>query len=317
MIHPVVQGFAPLAGQQCTVTGTGTVARVAADHLRRLGAAVRADRADRAAVGGAAAEGTGPPPAARLRAAGSTGPAGPSGAAEVLVRWADALPTELVHDETSAQAVCGLMHVHGRRHGRPRALRVDVAATAAAVLATTALLARLHADEPPGERHPALSTGVDRAALTLAAHHLAVGGSDGGPPAAAPGGPPFRSAEGTWFEIEALAAEGWAAFWAALGAPREAARDGWRSFADRFTTAVAPLPRALHAATRRHRWAQLRGRADRCGVSVCAVAAAAPGPPSDPWLLRTGPPPAPPLRPAARGRPPARPRRPVAGGRAR
>ncbi|WP_338320792.1 CoA transferase, partial [Streptomyces lonarensis] len=247
MIHPVVEGFAPLAGRPCMVSGSGTAARVAADHLRRLGASVRTDPDGAYGPDGAAGADAGTPaagdeaaaddtatPAARLRAAG------PRGSAEVLVRWADVLPAPLVHDETSAQAVCGLMHVHGRRHGRPRALRPDVAATAAGVLATTALLARLHAGAGAAGEPPA-TTGVDRAALLLTSHHLAVAGSDDGPPADAPGGPPFRSADGTWFEIEALAAESWAAFWGGLGAPQNAVRDGWRSFAERFTTAVAPL----------------------------------------------------------------------------
>ncbi|NJP68151.1 CoA transferase, partial [Streptomyces spiramenti] len=277
MIHPVVEVLTPLSGRRCAVTGTGTAARVVTDHLRRLGATVRTAPGD---PGGGAEDvgeegaGDAPAPAVRVRTAGA-GRAPGVIVPGVIVRWADALPAGTVHDETSAQAVCGLMHVHGRRHGRPRSLRPDVATTAAGVLATTALLAQLYAGGRSAGRTVS-TTGVDRAALALVAHHLAVAGSDAGPPADAPGGPPFRSADGVWFEIEALAAEGWAAFWEQLGVDRAAVRGGWRPFAERFTTAVAPLPPELHGATLRRPWAELRELAARCGVSSCPVAAAVP-----------------------------------------
>src|SRR5215218_2132502 len=90
--------LAPLAGQLAQVRGDSTAARIIADHLGRLGAA--AWRPGATAAGDLAA-------GAVLE--------GPLGRAELGVAWADAVPG--VYDETSAQAVCGIMHVHGRRSG--------------------------------------------------------------------------------------------------------------------------------------------------------------------------------------------------------
>ncbi|MCN9244615.1 CoA transferase [Streptomyces sp. RY43-2] len=295
MSHPVVETLAPLSGRRCAVTGTSTAARVMRDHLRRLGGEFATEEADGADGEAGETEGgdgaDGPAPAARARVDG------PLGAAETVVRWADVLPADLVFDEASAQAVCGIMHVHGRRHGRPRALMLDVAGTAAGVLGTIGLLGQLACADPDMARQAA-ATGVDRAALLLSAHYLAVASADSPLPASRPGGPPFRSLDGVWFEIEALDAEPWARFWAALGAPRAAARDGWRTFAARFSVAAAPLPRALHTAARRP-FAEVRALAERCGASICPITTIAERRRElgldqqalipDPWLLRPGP----------------------------
>ncbi|WP_055490842.1 CoA transferase [Streptomyces sp. TP-A0356] len=299
MIHPVVEKLAPLSGRRCAVAGTSTAARVVRDHLRRLGgdvAAAGAEDEDGETAGGDGAEdhcpeGPGPAPAARAWTHG------PFGTAGTVVRWADVLPADLVHDEASAQAVCGIMQVHGRRHGRPRALPLDVAGTAAGVLGTIGLLSQLACADPDAGRQAA-ATGVDRAALLLTAHYLAVASADSGLPDCGPGGPPFRSLDGVWFEIEALQAEPWARFWAALGASREAARDGWRSFAARFSVAAAPLPPELHTAVRRP-WDEVRRLAGQYGVSICPITTIAErrrelgldgtAEPPDPWLLRSGP----------------------------
>ncbi|MEV5988571.1 CoA transferase [Streptomyces sp. NPDC052051] len=303
MSHPVVETLAPLSGTRCAVAGTSTAARVMRDHLRRLGGEFATDGADGAdSEGGDGADDHAA--AARARADG------PLGAAGTVVRWADVLPADLVFDEASAQAVCGIMHVHGRRHGRPRALMLDVAGTAAGVLGTIGLLGQLTCTDPDMARRAA-ATGVDRAALLLSAHYLAVASADSPLPACRPGGPPFRSLDGVWFEIEALDAEPWARFWAALGAPREAVRDGWQAFAARFSVAAAPLPRALHTATRKP-FAEVRASAERCGVSICPITTIAErrhelgldqrALPPDPWLLRPGPEPDPAAPDAARSR---------------
>ncbi|MFJ7069920.1 CoA transferase [Streptomyces sp. NPDC101115] len=290
----------PLDGLAVAVAGPAVLTGTAADHLRRLGALD-----------------PGPEP--------ETG-AEPAGAGEIVLTGGGFAPVTAVtawgaegsgiEDEATAQAVTGVMAVHGRRHGAPRGLGVDYLATATGVLAVQGLLAALvgqargaTAAARSGDRTPgaAVSTGAqaarvttsaDRAGLLAVSQYLAAAGADE-PEAVepAPGGPPFTSADGVPFELETLDPGAWAAFWRELEAPAGAVRAGWRPFQFRYATACAPLPDALHEATRRHTWQRIRraavatGGSAAAGVEVCRlrtlVERAREDDGADPWHLRS------------------------------
>ncbi|MFD5328207.1 CoA transferase [Streptomyces sp. NPDC127092] len=93
----------------------------------------------------------------------------------------------------------------------------------------------------------------------------------------APVEPPFTSADGVLFELETLDAGAWAVFWRELRAPADAIRAGWRPFQFRYATACAPLPDALHQATRRHTWQRVRQAAAAVGATGATGASAAAG----------------------------------------
>ncbi|WP_280318075.1 CoA transferase [Nocardia wallacei] len=241
------------AGTTATVTGSGATAQVLREHLRAIGATLTGSddsgTDDSAAATVALSLGDG-----RRRAA--------------TVGWAGPVADPDLADETTVQAICGVMHVNGRRSGYPRGLEVDYCATAAGVLAATGLLASLLL---PAERLR-VDTSVAEAALLAVSQYLAAAGADD-PEAVdpAPGGPPFVSLDGVRFEIESLQPEPWAAFWSALDAEPRALRKGWRPFQFRYATATAPVPQALHDATRGRMFADITRIAARSGVSVCRL----------------------------------------------
>jgi CoA:oxalate CoA-transferase len=241
---------APLTGHVAAVGGSGPVAAVLKDHLLRLGAEVFPSAADWPSARHAAA--------AEVRGGGE---------ATLSVAWSDLWPGGPVRDEETAQAVCGLMHVHGRRYGRPTVLGSPIVSTAAAVLALTGLLASLAA----GSRDCHVATGLDRAALQLLAHYFSAADGVDGPPDTGVGGPPFLTADGVWFDLEAMTAEAWAGFWRALRAREGAVCQGWPPFLFRFTTATCPLPAELHRATRSSSWVRVMAAAASSGASVCPI----------------------------------------------
>lgn len=191
-------------------------------------------------------------------------------------------------DELSLQARCGLMTVHGRRAGRPRALPFDYVGTVAAAAHLTALLAaeltRRRSGSPVTVR-----TRADACALISISQYLAA--ATAGDPEAVPVNPghaTFTTADGVDFEIESLTAEPWAGFWEALGAPASAVARGWAPFQFRYATACAPLPPELARTAARTSWARVRGIARESGVGLVRLDAT---PASDPtegglWTLR-------------------------------
>ncbi|MFC8451450.1 CoA transferase [Kitasatospora sp. NPDC057223] len=243
------------------------------------------------------------PAVAHLRALGARpveipGPAGPArfqapGGVSAELAWADLCTDADAAEEATVQAVAGIMHVHGRRDGEPRGLATDYAATCASVLTVQGLLAAL-VGQARGGSGAHVRTGADRAALLTVSQYLAAAGApEDEAVLLAPGSsPPFTAADGTRFELEALDPGLWAAFWRALGAPSEAVRSGWRPFQFRYATACAPLPEALHAATRAASWAAVRRAAAAVGADVCRVRTlaerAGDPPPGEPWSFRTG-----------------------------
>ncbi|MET9542243.1 CoA transferase [Streptomyces sp. NPDC006553] len=256
----------PLDALRCDIGGPEPLTRVVADHLRRLGATVRDG-----GPGGIVLDGGEFTPVMARTAWGSAG----SG----------------IEDEATAQAVTGVMAVHGRRHGAPRGLAVDYLATATGVLTVQGLLAGLVGQARGGPPARVRTTTADTTGLLTVSQYLAAAGADE-PEAVepAPGGPPFTSADGVLFELETLDPGAWAAFWRALEAPSDAIRAGWRPFQFRYATACAPFPVDLHEVTRRHPWARIRQAAARSEAEVCRLRTlaerAAEDDAADPWSLR-------------------------------
>jgi crotonobetainyl-CoA:carnitine CoA-transferase CaiB-like acyl-CoA transferase len=186
------------------------------------------------------------------------------------ITWAGPVRLPLT-DEAGVQAACGLMHLHGRRDGHPVPLAMDVTGAIAGVLAAQGVAAAL-IGRARGLPLTTVRTSASQAALLLAGQHLAADNA-GGPPAGPLAGlaPPFTSAEGVRFEIEALDAEPWQRFWQELGADPAAVRQGWPPFQLRYGTATCPLPAALHEATARQPFDRVRDAGAASGVAVVRV----------------------------------------------
>ncbi|TDC58678.1 CoA transferase, partial [Actinomadura sp. KC345] len=274
----------PLDGTVVRALGDSLVVRVAAARLRALGCVIEAGAAP-------------PPPDAPagwlgvVRAPFLSGDrlSGDRALPECGIGWSGPVGVPMVN-ERDVQAACGIMHVHGRATGAPRALRVDFASVCAGVLAAQAIAAGMLAVLRGGAPVRAATSVAQAAALALT-QYVAVATSDPGGPVPGTAGrtPPFRSADGAVFEIETFAAENWLAFWTALGVGRPAITAGWPSFQQRFATATCALPPELRAAAAAHRYPAVRAAAHAAAVSIVAVheGAARPMPalPS-PWRLR-------------------------------
>lgn len=172
--------------------------------------------------------------------------------------------------EAGCQALAGLMAIHGG--GAPRRLGLDVASTAAGILAAQGLLAALIARARTGGA-PDVRTSVLDGALAFASHRVAVatgGGAAPDPPAEAVR-PPFPTADGEWIELEAVGLEGWGGLFRALGATEADVDAGWGEFARRYVTGRCALPRALHDCTRRRTADELERDAARNGLAASRV----------------------------------------------
>ena len=208
----------------------------------------------------------------RLRALGGLDA---SDAVEPEITWHGParLPPEHPGSEASVQALTGLMEVHGRDQGTPRRLGLEVASVAAGILGAQGALAAAVARRR-GHTVPVVRTSVVQAGLLLLSHYFVVATGLGdalpGPPLPAPG-PPFRSADGRWFEIETLDGESWKAFWTGLGAPTTELGWGWTAFLWRYERATCSLPVGLHETTARHSLAELRRIAGATGVSLAPL----------------------------------------------
>ncbi|MEV0674924.1 CoA transferase [Actinosynnema sp. NPDC050436] len=284
--------FAALDGATAAVSGSSAAAQVLREHLAALGAEVTAGD-DHGRIGGSQRSSL-QHDREDLLGTGRGGPFDdtaahavlslPTGRHSVVVDWAGPVDVPGLRDEATAQAACGVMHVHGRRSGAPRGPAVDYCGTAAGVLATTGLLASV-LRHPDGE-HEVRTSVAEAALLTVSQYLAAAGAAEGEAVDLTPGGPPFTSADGVRFEVEALVPEVWAAFWTALDADRAAVGAGWRPYQFRYATATAPLPDALHAAARAAPFARITAAGAASGASTCAVRPAA-DLPADvvPWRL--------------------------------
>jgi CoA:oxalate CoA-transferase len=183
--------------------------------------------------------------------------------------------------EDTAQALACLMALHGDAGGEPRRLRLAVASVGAGVLAAQGALAAAVARSRGGQA-TSVETSALAAALLLASHHIAVAGAGRDGPASGrprgglpvgrhPTAPPFRSADGAWFELEAIGFEPWVSLWEALGVAREDAADAWASFAPRYVTGSCVLPASLHEAAARLPFADVEARAAERGLAAVSV----------------------------------------------
>ncbi|GAA1973686.1 CoA transferase [Amycolatopsis minnesotensis] len=184
--------------------------------------------------------------------------------------WAG--PVDLpLDDDTAVQAACGLMHVHGRKSGRPLPLGVDYATTVAGLLASHGRLAVAIGRERGQEVRAAHTSAAQGALLAVCQYLAAATCAEDRPEPLGTGGPPFVSADGIRFEVETLAAEDWQRFWSRLDADPVAVRRAWRPFQLRFATATCPLPAELAHAARRRAFAELANTGQSSGLSVLAV----------------------------------------------
>ncbi len=177
------------------------------------------------------------------------------------------LPLE---DETMVQAACGVMHVHGRKSGRPEPLFVDYVSAVSGVLAVQGLLAGFLA-RLRGAEFARVSTSLAQAALLTVSQYLAAATADESAERFNVGGPPFISLDGVRFEIEALEAGGWRAFWGLFDVDPGAVARGWRPFRDRYSTATCPLPIELHSGAERRPFSEILSCAKIAGISAVAV----------------------------------------------
>lgn len=186
--------------------------------------------------------------------------------------WGPARSADEPGSEALVQAACGLMHLHGRDLGGPRRIGIEIASVAAGMLAAQALLAVAigrSRDVPACDVH----TSVLQAGLLQSSHYLAAAtcpAEEVPAPAPAPG-PPFRTAEGRWFEIETFDAEAWKAFWLQLGAPAADLGAAWTRFRPRYYRGTSSLPHGFHEATATHTLAEAMSAARACRVSLSAV----------------------------------------------
>lgn len=251
----------PLEAMRVVSDARTTPALVCARHLVRLGAAVETP----AAPAGSARNGD-TIELRRGRAAvicDVAHPPGASGACDVLT------PPSAI--EPFAQALSGLMAVHGRDEARPRRLGLDVASHAAGALAATGLIAAELARRRGAAAHR-VDTSVVRAGLTYLTHQTAIATCSGDsqmPPGGDAGGPPFVSGDDVVFELEAASGEGWASFWTDLGVNPPDAEQAWNSFASRYNTASCSLPSALHTAIGNRDFAQITAIAQTYRMSIC------------------------------------------------
>ena len=177
--------------------------------------------------------------------------------------------------EATVQALAGVMEVHGWDAGHPRRIGLEVASVAAGVLAANGVLAA-SIGRRRGRPVACVETSVLQAGLFLVAHHIAAATSGGellASPVGPEPGPPFRTNDGHWFEIEVFDAETWKTFWRQLGAGDAALGRAWTSFRARYYRGRCSFPAGLHEATARHSLVEVTGTAKACGVSLCPVRA--------------------------------------------
>jgi CoA:oxalate CoA-transferase len=208
------------------------------------------------------------------------------------------------YDEVCAQAVFGLMAVHGRAAGQVEPIGVPyVCATAASLALQGALAVVVGRLRGLAVVHAAVSLPV-AAALTVS-QYLAAATAAEDPEAGQPHQPcgtlrpPFRSADGVLLELESLDAAPWQAFWARLGADPQTVGHSWRPFVLRYPSATCGLCPQLHQALAGWTFAELVRVAAETGISLCPVRSvaqrrsdpdvvAAAGPPA-PWRLSAHP----------------------------
>lgn len=193
-------------------------------------------------------------------------------AAEISWNGPALLPKGL-GSEATIQARSGLMHLHGRDLGQPCRIGLEVTSVAAGLLAAQGALAAV-VGRARGLSVAAVETSVLQAGLMLVSHFVAAAtGSDEYVPATsgpAPG-PPFRTADARWFEIETLDPEAWKDFWYELGAAGSDLGAAWALFRARYYQSSCSLATGMHEATARRTLAEISAVARKFRVSLTPV----------------------------------------------
>lgn len=201
---------------------------------------------------------------------------GPAGAVELRLRGSCAADGGRAFRESLAQARCGLMSVHSRAEPTVRRIGVDFVSVLGGVTAVqgvlAATLARLRGAQTKG-----VELALEHAALLSVAQYIAAASASEDAEKLLPGAqdgrprPPFVSADGVYFELEALDVVPWQRFWAEIGAPAEAVSRSWRPFVLRYPGAVSPLAPGLAEAVQKYEFAQINEIAEQTGMSLCRV----------------------------------------------
>ncbi|MGZ5007453.1 MAG: CoA transferase [Methylobacter sp.] len=192
-----------------------------------------------------------------------------------ITRWDDASNHRPV-TENIVQAACGLMSVHGRAVGRPRAFGVDYISTLTATLALQGAAAAA-IGQLRGLAVSKCSVSMAAAALLSVGQYLAGATAAESPEQLRPGMipqpacPPFISADGVIFELETLDAGPWQKFWLELGVDSQIAGKGWTAFLLRYARAVAPLPAELSKAIAGLRYSRIADLCAVTGMAICPV----------------------------------------------
>jgi CoA:oxalate CoA-transferase len=196
-----------------------------------------------------------------------------------VAAWNDAPLGDADEGEAIVQAISGLMAVHGRDQGRPRRLGLDVASTAAGILAASGVLGALIGRARGGARGQGVETSVLHGALTYLGHHIGIATSGKRLPvdcnpavtpedALLPAAPPFPAADGHRVELEVLSADAWRAFWSRMGVDRADADSAWPTFGLRYLAGTCRLPRCFASATSRYKAQDLVEIARSSGLSA-------------------------------------------------
>lgn len=174
------------------------------------------------------------------------------------------------------QAASGLMAVHGRARGGMRPLGLDYLTALASVQTLTGGLACL-AGQLRGGAFGNCTLDWRTASLQALGQYLAGATASEDPETLLAGHgpadahPPFVSAEGRYFELEALDAGPWRCFWREIGVADALAGEGWRPFQLRYARAIAPLPEGLRQALAARPYAEIATVALRAGMALCPV----------------------------------------------
>lgn len=191
-----------------------------------------------------------------------------------ILGWADH-STDLL-TENIVQAASGMMSVHGRASGRAQPLGLNYVSTLASALALQGGFAA-SIGQLRGASTSRSTVSLTSAALFGMGLYIAMATAPDSPDTTLPGAtspkdrPPFVSADGVVFELEALNVEPWRMFWAEVGVDADSAGKGWGSFLPRYARAIAPMPTALTAALSRLPYARIVEISVRTNMSICPV----------------------------------------------
>lgn len=198
---------------------------------------------------------------------------GIDGSIDCTIYWGNPHQPLAQGNEVLIQALSGLMAVHGRDQRVPRRLGLEVASVAGGIVAAQGVLAAL-IGKSRGYQVQRVETSVLQGGLLLLCHHLAMATCTDEFALLSTGraaGPPFRTADGYWVEIEVLTFDAWISFWRQLGVERGEAEEAWSDYVYRYLTASCSLPAALHEAVGHHSLEEVGRMASACQVALCRV----------------------------------------------